>query len=96
MHLTVCLDAGKPSGQSLMAADDLRPTTSRRLFVKDEASGMQFLVETGADICAFPRRLLHGPRRKSDYVLSAANGTQIATYGTHMMALNLGLRRDSR
>jgi hypothetical protein len=72
------------------------PTTSHSLFVRDKTSGIQFLVDTGADICVFPRNLLHGPRKKSDYVLSAANGTQITTYGTHMMALKLGLRRDFR
>jgi hypothetical protein len=95
MYLTLCLNAGKPLGQSLVAAD-MCPTTSRRLFVRDKPSGIQFFVDTGADICVFPRNLLHGPRRKSDYALSAANGTQIVTYGTHMMALNLGLRRDFR
>jgi hypothetical protein len=47
MHLTLFLGAGKPLGQSLMAADDMRPTTSRRLFVRDKVSGMQFLVDTG-------------------------------------------------
>jgi hypothetical protein len=96
MHITLYLDVGKQLGQTSMAADDMRSTTSRRLFVRDIASGTQFLVDTGADICVFPHKLLHGPSRKSDYVLSAANGTQIATYGTHMMALNLGLRRDFR
>jgi hypothetical protein len=95
MYLTFCLEAGKPSGQSLVAAD-MCPTTSRRLFVKHKAPDIQFLVDTEADICVLPRNLLQGPCRKSDYVLSAANGTQIATYGTHMMALNLGLRRDFR
>ena len=53
MHLTLCLDVGKPLGQSLMAADDMRPTTSRRLFVKDKDSGMQFLVDTGLTSACF-------------------------------------------
>jgi hypothetical protein len=79
-----------------MADGDMCPTTSRRLFVRDNASGIQFLIDTGAGICFFPRSLLHGPRRKSDYVLFAANGTPIATYGTHMVQLNLGLRCDLR
>jgi hypothetical protein len=67
IHITVHLDVGKQLGKSLMAADDMRPKTSRRLFVKDKASGLQFLVDTGADVCVCPRKLLHGPRRKSDY-----------------------------
>ena len=77
-----------------MTASNTCPVTSRRLFVRDKASGIRFLVDTGADICVFPCRLTPGQLRKSDYVLSAANGTPIATYGTRTMTLNLGLRRD--
>ena len=77
-----------------MAAGDTCPETSRRLFVRDKASGIRFLIDAGADICVFPRKLVPGRLKKSDYVLSAANGTPIATYGTRTMTLNLGLRRD--
>jgi len=94
MYLTLYMDAGKPPGQSLMAASDTCPVTSRRLFVRDKGSGIRFLIDTGADICVFPRQLVPGRLRKSEYTLSAANGTPIATYGTRMMTLNLGLRRD--
>ena len=90
------MDAGKPAGQSLMAAGDTCPATSRRLFVRDKASGIRFLIDTGADICVFPRTLIPGRLRKSDYMLSAANGTTIARYGARIMTLNLGLRRDFR
>jgi cleavage and polyadenylation specificity factor subunit 1 len=96
MYLTLYMDAGKPAGRSLMAAGDNCPTTSRRLFVKDKASGIRFLIYTGADICVFPRTLIPDRLSKSDYMLFAANGTPIATYGTHTMTLNLGLRRDFR
>jgi cleavage and polyadenylation specificity factor subunit 1 len=94
MHNAMHLDVGKQLGQSLMAADDMRPTTSRRLFVRDKSSGIQFLIDTGADLCVYPRSLIRRPPRVSDYELSAANGTPIATYGTVLMSLNLGLRRD--
>ena len=77
-----------------MAADDSRPTTLRRIFVTDRRSKMQFLVDTGADLCVFPRSRLRGPRMKSAYELCAANGSSIATYGTLGLNLNLGLRRD--
>jgi len=77
-----------------MAADDASPATSRRLFVRDKASGIRFLIDTGADLCVYPRSLLRSVPRKADYELSAANGTPIATYGTMTMSLNLGLRRD--
>jgi len=37
--------------------------------------------------------MVRGPRQKSAYELSAANGTTIFTYGTEILTLNLGLRR---
>lgn len=42
----------------------------------------------------FLRTHLRGPFRKSDYELSAVNGSLIATYVTVTIPLNLGLRRD--
>jgi hypothetical protein len=60
------MDAGKPAGQSLMAAGDTCPETSRRMFVRDKASGIRFLIDTGADICVFPRKLVPGWLTKSD------------------------------
>lgn len=77
-----------------MAADDTCPSTSRRIFVTDRHLRVQFLVDTGADLCVFPRSHTRGPRRKCAYELSAANGTAINTYGTVTLTLNLGLRRD--
>lgn len=76
-----------------MAASDSSPT-SRRLFVTDLSSKVQFLVDTGADLCVYPRTLIKGPQAKSTYLLTAANGTPIATYGTITIQLNLGLRRS--
>ena len=66
---------------------------SLRLFVTDRDSRIRFLVDTGADLCIFPRTMARGPREKSTYELCAANGTTIATYGIITLTLNLGLRR---
>ncbi|XP_044586015.1 uncharacterized protein LOC123266050 [Cotesia glomerata] len=77
-----------------MTANDQCPKKSRRLFVWDRSSKVQFLVDTGADLCVFPRQRLRGSHAKSSYELSAANGTPIATYGFVTLSLNLGLRRD--
>ncbi len=96
MYLDLYMVAGKPTGRSLMLAGETCPATSRRLFIRDKASGIRFLIDTGADICVFPRTLSPGRLRKSDYMLFAANGTPIATYGTRTMTLNLGLWRDFR
>ncbi|XP_012147630.2 uncharacterized protein LOC105663429 [Megachile rotundata] len=76
-----------------MAASDFSPMF-RRLFVCDRNSKTQFLVDTGADLCVFPRKIMHGPCSPVGYDLSAANGTSIATYGTRTITLNLGLLRD--
>lgn len=75
-----------------MAASDPSPTT-RRLFITDRESQVRYLVDTGADLCVYPRASIRGPLRKSTYELAAANGTAIYTYGTVTMALNLGLQR---
>ncbi|XP_015118221.1 uncharacterized protein LOC107041919 [Diachasma alloeum] len=75
-----------------MAASDSRSTT-RRLFITDQETKVRFLIDTGADLCVLPRRLVRGPQRKSTYELLAANGTVIPTYGTINIALNLRLRR---
>ena len=60
MDLALYMGAGKPAGRSLMAAGDTCPATLRRLFIRDKASGIRFLIDTGADICVFARTLSHG------------------------------------
>lgn len=75
-----------------MATNDC-PSTGR-LFVTDRRSRTQFLVDTGSDLCVYPRVALPGRRETMDYQLCAANGTPIKTYGYINLNLNLGLRRD--
>lgn len=45
-------------------------------------------------MCVYPRSATPGRRERTDNVLSAANGTDIHTYGTITLLLNLGLRRN--
>lgn len=66
---------------------------SRRLFVTDIDSKCQFLVDTGSDVCCYPRRLIRTKLRSAGYSLNAANGSVINTYGDTSLSLNLGLRR---
>ena len=54
---------------------------------------MQFLVDTGSDLCVYPRSRVTGPRARTSYELYAANGSTIATYGVINLRLDLGLRR---
>lgn len=77
-----------------MSADDSNPATSRRLFFTDRCTKTRFLIDTGADLCVYPRVQLLQPSGKSAYELFAANGTIISTYGTVTLNLNFGLRRD--
>ena len=81
--------AGKLHGRALTAAN-VCTTSSGRLFV----SKQRYLVDTGSDLCVFPRRLLPGRMERTDYILYAANRTTIPTYRWASRSLNLGLRRD--
>jgi hypothetical protein len=85
--------AGKLRQQSLRAAN-VCTTASGHLFVTDRVRKQRCLVDTGSDLCVFPRKLLPGRRERPDYTLYAANGTTIPTYGWISQILNLGLRRE--
>lgn len=93
MHSTLQLESGKQQRQSVVAAADC-PLPGRRLFVTDQKSKYQYLIDTGSDLCCFPRRLVKDRRTSANFPLSAANGSTINTYGTITLHLNLGLRRD--
>ncbi|XP_076302081.1 uncharacterized protein LOC143220298 [Lasioglossum baleicum] len=88
----VKLECGKRGEPSLNAALD--GSGSRRIFVPDELSKVQFLVDTGADLYVYPRSRLSGQHKRCEYELFAANGSRIATYGTVVLELNLSLRRS--
>ncbi len=75
-----------------MAADDCS-TTGSRLYVTDRSTSYKFLVDTGSDLCCFPRRLLPDRRQPTDYTLCAANNSTIKTYGFLNLKLDFGLRR---
>jgi transposase InsO family protein len=55
---------------------------------------MQFLVDTGSDLCVFPRSALRERRAKTNFELCAANGSSIATFGYVHLQLDFGLRRS--
>ena len=78
-----------------MADEFDRPVTSRRIFVRDINTNKRFLIDTGSDLCVYPRSgLPQQAQKESGYELVAANGTPIATYGIINLTLNLSLRRD--
>ena len=65
-----------------------------RLFVYDKYLGKQFLIDSGACVSVYPKRFVKGVMKKDDFCLFAVNNTQIATYGSVRLTLNLNLRRD--
>lgn len=75
-----------------MAATDSSPTP-RRLFVLDKDTRVEYLVDTGADLCVYPRSRVRAKLPPTDYELYAANNSVIRTYGTISLGLNLGIRR---
>ncbi|XP_013139247.1 PREDICTED: uncharacterized protein LOC106103880, partial [Papilio polytes] len=82
----------KPANITTMATDSCPPTG--RLFVTDRHSNTRFLVDTGSDVCVYPRAALRERRNKTNFVLSAANDSVIETYGFIDLCLDLDLRRN--
>lgn len=68
-----------------------------RLTVTDCRSGLNFLVDTGANISVIPvtKRPFY-ENKCSDYKLYAANGSEIKTYGAKTLELDFKLRRPFR
>jgi hypothetical protein len=86
--------AGKLKQQLPAANVCTTTTTTGSLFITDRVSKRRFLIDTGSDLCVFPRKLVPGRRERVNYDLFAANGSTIPTYGWIPVSLNLGLRRD--
>lgn len=92
------VDRPQPHSPSLAPARSESNTNTNseqicRIHITDNISHHRFLIDTGAEISVIPpntkERLNPSPSRK----LSAANGTQIATYGQKTLSLDLGLER---
>lgn len=84
---------GKCLWVPLDAASGAPQHSSRRLFVTDKVSKKRFLVDTGADISVIPPSFYERQNHSTDMMLTAANGSNIRTYGSKVMKLDLGLRR---
>ncbi|XP_032679541.1 uncharacterized protein LOC116847993 [Odontomachus brunneus] len=92
VHPAVQLPVGKRAGESLMAASDTTQTL-RRLFVTCQESKRRFLVDTGSDVSVYPRATVQGPKQPTAYILYAANGSAIPTYGWITIEPKLGNHR---
>jgi hypothetical protein len=65
---------------------------SDRLFVVDRASGIRYLIDSGASVSCLPAKF-GANKSKQEFTLAAANGIRISTYGVKHLQLDLGLRR---
>ena len=81
----------KHPGPSLAATSVGGQLSSRLFHITDCISGMQFLIDTGADISVIPPSPLER-KHPQTLRLEAVNHTPIQTYGTRLLTLNLGLR----
>lgn len=80
-------------GKLVVAAEAVTSVahSSRRVFVTEVRTGRRFLVDLGAEISVLPPA--KGAPKTSGIVLTAANGTQIQTYGPKTLQLDFGLSR---
>ena len=75
------------------AAISAQPT-SRRLFVRDPLTNINFLVDSGAELSVIPKQFSNSALKADNSChLIAANGSPIKSYGTSNLELSLGLRR---
>jgi hypothetical protein len=93
MHCALRVAAGKRGQQSLVAASNCNNSASR-LYVMDQLTKISFLVDTGADLCFYPRSRLRERQTQTSYESFAANGTTVHTYGCITLRLDLGLHRE--
>lgn len=88
------IQIGKLSTTSASAASSGIFSVSSRLFIKDPNTQLKFLIDTGADVSVVPKRNFRNFNPKVSHHLSAANGTAISVYGTKLLHVSLGLRRN--
>ncbi|GBM73446.1 Transposon Ty3-I Gag-Pol polyprotein [Araneus ventricosus] len=74
------------------AAESVKECRKFRLFVRDRKSNLHFLVDGGAGVSIIPATSQN--KKKAEYQLYAANGTENSTYGIKVLNLDLGSRRD--
>ena len=67
------------SGPEVLSATG---TKDHLLFVTDQVSGRQFLVDTGAEVSVIPATGLDTRIEQPGHTLTAANGSRINMYGT--------------
>ena len=90
------LSSVRAAGDSpLVASNPNKPINKEmRLHVFDHITGTKFLVDSGSVVSLVPRSAVKANCTRKNQTLVSANGTPIPVYGTKLVAINLGLRRD--
>ena len=93
MHYPLYLhETGKLEQQPLVAANGC--PINPACLLADKTTKYRFLIDTGSDVCVFPRKLIPNRKDRVNYDLYAANGSTIATYGWTPINVDFGLHRD--
>lgn len=67
---------------------------SCRLYVYDKRSHLKFLVDSGSDVSCIPAPKVSKKLRPEPLELYAANNTKIKTFGSKLINVDLGIRRN--
>ena len=88
------LQVGKRHGQPLVATSvPGHQSPSRLFYITDTSSGYKFLIDTGAQVSVIPPTSFQRKQKNNSFQLQAVNSSPIATYGSQLLTLDLGLRR---
>ena len=81
---------------SVNSADrgDILVHKSPRLFIRDPITNIEFMMDTGADVCCIPPKFLRTICKNPESVMGAANGSTINVYGSKLLEISLGLKRS--
>lgn len=94
MHLFF-KDIPKLENATVVAATSSIPQHSSRLFIKDDATKLEFLIDSGSDVCAIPHSKFKSIfNTGSEQSLSAANGSGINIYGSRVLKPSLGFNKS--
>lgn len=95
MQTTLHSGSGKRDAPALKSASSAEETGCRLFFVRDKSTGLQLLVDTGAEVSILPAS--PSERRQTPCaLLQAVNGTSIPVFGERSLTFDLGLRRTFR
>ncbi|XP_014212710.1 uncharacterized protein LOC106642446 [Copidosoma floridanum] len=95
LHLLL-YEAGKPVGPPPLQVSEAgnQGPSENRFYIYDRESRIHFLFDSGSVVSLLPKGLIKNCKlQPQPLTLTAASASPIATYGTHILTIELGLRR---